>query len=162
MYCSSCAAECDQNYKFCPSCGFVISSTDIVIEVHISKLSQASVVWAISIFSLIGLIISLGMVFTALAFRHEGSGIGEFFLKVSIVCLIFIFLISFILIWRFGGRAIITPETFKQILRNKGGRSPLTINEDKRIKVSKEDPVVPEPLPIVTEQTTQSPPMASR
>lgn len=160
MYCSSCAVECDQNYKFCPSCGSIISSTGIVFEVHISKLSQASVVWAISIFSLIGLIISLGMVFAALAYRHE-RGIPEFFLKVSVVCLIFIFLISLLLIWRFGGTAKLMPDAIKQILRNGEKRNRLTINEDKRVKITKEEPVVPEPLSSVTEQTTQSPPMAS-
>jgi hypothetical protein len=98
MFCPSCGAESAQKTNFCKKCGAHITHTANTVEVHLPRAGVSGMVWAIAVFSLIGLIASLIMLG---GLSGPGNGYNpDSVIFAFVACLTFIFSIAGLLTWQ--------------------------------------------------------------
>src|SRR5262249_8740333 len=98
MFCPSCGAASAQKNNFCKKCGANMNPAANTVEVHLPRAGVSGMVWAIALFSIIGLIASLIML-------SGLSGPGSRYppdevIIAFIVCLTFIFSVAGLLTWQ--------------------------------------------------------------
>src|SRR5215475_12325736 len=94
MYCPSCGAAIAQKTNFCKQCGASMNPAANTVEVHLPRAGVAGMVWAIALFSMIGLVAALIMLGSLHGFPPEGVMIA------FIACLMFTFSVAGLLTWQ--------------------------------------------------------------
>jgi hypothetical protein len=114
MYCPSCGAAVAQKTNFCKQCGANMNPAANMVEVHLPRAGVSGMVWAIAVFSLIGLIASLIML----------GGLGgpwsgypkEMIIIAFIACLMLIFSVAGLLTWQLARLISVYRDAVKQTI----------------------------------------------
>lgn len=147
MFCPNCGAEYAQKLNYCKRCGSTMTAPTNTVEVNVPRPRLTGLFWAVSLFSLIGLVACF-TAFTELA--HRGLRDEHLFIPF-IFGLFFVFGISALLIWQLAR----TVSVFRDAVRR-----PQTEPQALPPAVPQYQPpqlaTPPEPVNSVTDHTTRS------
>lgn len=96
MFCPNCGAEYAQKINYCKRCGATMTASANNVEVHVPRPRLTGMFWAVSLFSIIGLIAC----FTAFGSFAERGLRDENLLLPFIFGLMFVGGISGLLVWQ--------------------------------------------------------------
>ena len=114
MFCPSCGAESTQKNNFCKRCGANINPSANTVEVHLPPVGISKMVWAISLFSLAGLIASLvGLGDLSTPWREFPK---DLLVIAFIACLMFLFGIAGMLVWQLSRMVSAYKESVRQTI----------------------------------------------
>ena len=96
MFCPNCGADYAQKTNYCKRCGATMTAANNSVEVHVPRPRLTGMFWAVSLFSLIGLIACF-VAYTS--FVDRGLRKDELFIPF-LVGLMFVAGISGLLVWQ--------------------------------------------------------------